>query len=572
MSPAARCAWRPRRWPRRRSTASPPLGAARDLAHLVRLPAGERRRLLLAVALAAGAAAAAIALLATSGYLISRAAQRPQVLALMAAIVAVRAFGLGRAVLRYGERLSSHDLALRQLARVRTRFFARLAPLVPAQAQRRGGDLLARFVADVDTLSDVYLCALIPVAVAALVILGASAAAWLVLPRAGVLALASLLLAATLVPWLAALLAARADRRQGALRERLLGELVESIDGAEELVICGHGPSRIATLDELDAELSRAGRRDALAAGTATALGGVLAAGGLLAVLAVGVSAVHEGRLAGVLLAALAFLMLGAYESLAPLPAAARSLRACAVAGARVRELDRQAPAVCDPPLPRTPRGDGSLRAEGVSCRYEADGPPVLDSLDLELAPGGSLALLGPSGAGKSTLAELLVRFRDPDGGRVTLDGEDLRELRQDDVRGAVLLCGQDAHLFHTSIRENLRLARADAQDEEILAALADVELAGWVAGLPDGLDTIVGGEGDGLSGGQRQRLALARALLSPARFVVLDEPTAHLEAQLGRRIAERLLAGRGEKGVLLITHDRALAELCEGSLRLAQA
>lgn len=542
-----------------------------SLLRLVKLPAGERRRLMLAIGLAAGAAAAAIALLATSGYLISRAAQRPQILALMVAIVAVRAFGLGRAALRYGERLSSHDLALRQLTRMRTRFFALLAPLVPGQMRRRKGDLLGRFVADVDTLSDIYLRALIPAAVASVVIVGAGAAAWVMLPAAGAVVLASLLLSATVVPWLTASLAARADRRQGALRERLLGEFVESIEGAEELLVCGHGASRIATLDELDAELSRHGRRDALAAGAAGTLGGALSAAGLLALLAVGVSAVHAGTLSGVLLAALAFLLLGAYESLTPLPDAARSLRTCAGAGARLQELDRQTPAVYDPPQPRALPGEGSLRAEHVSYGYEPDRPPILDAVELELAPGGSLALLGPSGAGKSTLAELLVRFRDPDGGRVTLGGVDVRELREDDVRRAVLLCGQDAHLFHTSIRENLRLARGGAEDAEILAALADVELAEWVAGLPEGLDTIVGGEGDGLSGGQRQRLALARALLSDARFVILDEPTAHLEPQLARRIAARLLDGRGAKGMLLITHDRTLAELCEASLRLRQ-
>ncbi|HST33737.1 MAG TPA: thiol reductant ABC exporter subunit CydC [Solirubrobacteraceae bacterium] len=542
-----------------------------SLLRLVKLPVGERPRLVLAIVLAAGAAAAAIALLATSGYLISRAAQRPQILALMVAIVAVRAFGLGRAALRYGERLSSHDLALRQLARMRTRFFALLAPLVPGEMRRRKGDLLGRFVADVDTLSDLYLRALIPVVVAAVVIVGTSAAAWVMLPAAGPVVLASLLLSATVVPWTAASLAARADRRQGALRERLLGELVESIEGAEELLVCGHGASRIATLDELDAELSRHGRRDALAAGLAGTLGGALSAAGLLAVLAVGVSAVHASTLAGVLLAALAFLLLGAYESLTPLPAAARSLRTCAAAGARLQELDRRPPAVRDPPAIRSAPQAGALRAEGVSYGYEQDGRSVLDGVELELEPGRSLALLGPSGAGKSTLAELLVRFRDPDEGRVTLGGVDLRELREDDVRAVVLLCGQDAHLFHTSIRENLRLARQDAADAEIVEALAGVQLADWVAGLPQGLDTIVGGEGDGLSGGQRQRLALARALLSNARFVIFDEPTAHLEPQLARRVVRRLLDGRDGKGVLLITHDRSLAELCEASVCLAQ-
>lgn len=541
----------------------------RELLGLMALPAAERRRLALAIALAAGAAAAGIALLATSGWLISRAAQRPQILTLMVAIVAVRGFGLSRALLRYGERLSSHDLALRRLARLRERFFARLVPLVPGDLRARGGDLLARFVADIDTLSEVYLRALIPAAVAALVVAGASVAAWAMLPAAGVLALASLLAAATLVPWLATRLAARADRRQGALRARLLGELVETIDGAEELIVCGHGASRLASLGRLDAELSRLGRRDALAAGAAAALGGALSSAGLLAMLVVGIGAVHEGRLAGVLLAALVFLLLAAHEALLPLPAAARSLRTCARAGGRLAELDRARPGVADSPRPRSLPGGGDLRAEGVSYRYEHGGPVLLGGVDLRLVPGESLALLGPSGIGKSTLAELLVRFRDPEEGRVTLDGVDVRELEQEELRGAVLLCGQDAHLFHTSLRENLRLARPGASDEELRRALAVVELDGWAARLPQGLGTIVGGERDGVSGGQRQRLALARALLCDARFLILDEPTAHLEPGLAVRVFSRVLAAAGGRGLLAITHDPAIAELCGGLLRL---
>lgn len=587
--------------------------SVRGLLRLMALPAGERRRLALAVALSAGAAAAAIALLSTSGWLISRAAQRPQILSLMVAIVAVRGFGLSRALLRYGERLGSHDLALRQLARLRGRFFARLVPLVPGELRSRSGELLARFVTDVDTLSELYLRALIPGAVALLVVFGASLAAWAMLPAAGLLALASLLLSATLVPWLAARLAVRADRRQGALRARLLGELVETIDGAEELIVCGHGAPRVASLDRLDSELSRLGRRDALAAGAATALGGALSAAGLLAVLVVGIGAVHEGRLAGVLLAALAFLLLAAYDSLLPLPAAARSLRTCAQAGGRLAELDRARPEVCDPPSPRAlpdrlgdcgghgelpghgdwgghgglpgrgergghgeppGRGEGAdegLRAEGVSFGYEPEGPALLHEVDLHLVPGESLALLGPSGIGKSTLAELLVRFRDPDAGRVTLEGIDVRELGQEELRSAVLLCGQDAHLFHTSVRENLRLARPGASDEELMRALAIVELDGWAATLPQGLGTIVGGDGDGVSGGQRQRLALARAMLSPARLLILDEPTAHLEPELAGRVMSRVLAAGAGRGVLVITHDREVAELCGGLRSLAE-
>lgn len=543
----------------------------RALLELGRLPRGERPRLALSVALAAAATAAAIGLLASSGYLISRAAQRPEILSLMVAIVAVRAFGLGRATLRYAERLCSHDLALRQLARLRLRFYERLWPLVPGQLRRGGGDLLARFVGDVDALSDLYLRALTPALVAGAVIVGASLAAWLMLPAAGVAVLASLTLAALVLPWLSAALAARADRRQAAARARLAGELVESIDGADELRMLGCTDERIQALAASDAELTRLARTDALVVALAHALGGVLTGAGLLVALVLGIAAVHSGALAGVLLAALAFLVLGAYEAIAPLPAAARSLRTCAASAGRLQEISCVEPLVCDPPAPLPTSGAGELRVEGLGFRYAPGEPWLLEGLELSLAAGERVALVGPSGVGKSTLGELLVRLRDPQRGRVTLDGRDVRELTQEQVRRAVLLCGQDARVFNTTIRENLLLARRDASEQELERALGCVELGGWVRELPDGLDTVVGADGELLSGGQRQRLALARALLADARFLILDEPTAHLDAPLARRVVRDLLRLCPRQGVLLITHDPALAGMCERSLQMTE-
>jgi thiol reductant ABC exporter CydC subunit len=545
--------------------------SARALAAAGRLARGERRRLSLSIALAAGAGAAAIGLLASSGYLITRAAQRPPILALMVAIVSVRAFGLTRATLRYAERVCSHDLALRQLARLRTRFFERLYPLVPGELRRGGGDLLARFVGDVDALSELYLRAVIPASVAALTIVGASVSAWLMLPLAGTVALAALTLAAVSVPALSALVAARADRRQAGVRARLIQQLVESAEGADELRLLGCAERRARALAASDSELARLARTDAFAAALASAIGGALAGAGLIATLAVGIVAVHDDSLAGVLLAALAFLVLGAHEGIAPLPAAARSLRTCAMAAERLHELSAAQPPVCDPPEALPVPGGGELRMNGVSYRYDAQQPWLLDGLELSLAAGEHVALLGPSGVGKSTLAELLVRFRDPQRGSITLDGVDLRELSQDAVRDAVLLCGQDARVFNTTVRENLLLARRSASEAEILDALACVELDQWARNLPQGLDTLVGCDGELLSGGQRQRLALARTALAPARFLILDEPTAHLDRELAHRVLRNLLDARPELGVLLITHDRTLAENCPRSRSLRE-
>ncbi len=528
---------------------------------LARPQRGERARLALSVALATAAAAAAIGLLATSGYLISRAAQRPPILMLMVAIVGVRAFGITRAALRYGERLASHDLALRQLARLRLRFYRSLAPLVPGTLGARSGDLLSRFVADVDTLKDVYLRVVIPGLVSLLVIAGATSVAAIMLPAAGLTVLAALTLAAVLLPWLSGAAVARAAKRQAPARARLTSELVESIDGAGELAIAGRATERVHALQASDARLARIARGDALAVAGAQVAGGFLAAGGVLALLLVAIPAVHSGALSGVLLAALVFLLLAAYDSVLALSASARGLRMCATAAGRLREIALARPAVCDPVSPRTLTGAGALRAEGVAFRYAPDLPWALQRADVTIAPGEHVALMGPSGAGKSTLAELLVRFHDPDRGRVTLDGVDMRELTQRQVRDAVVLCAQDCHTFNTSIRENLMLARRDADERDVLAALAAVELDEWAAGLPQGLDTLVGRDGELMSGGQRRRLALARALLAGSRFLILDEPSAHLDPALAARVMHNVLDLCDDRGLLVITHDAIALE-----------
>jgi ABC-type multidrug transport system fused ATPase/permease subunit len=190
-----------------------------------------------------------------------------------------------------------------------------------------------------------------------------------------------------------------------------------------------------------------------------------------------------------------------------------------------------------------------------VRARYPGQPEPAVDNVSLRLEPGERVALVGPSGAGKSTVTNLLVRFLDPELGRVTLDGRDVRAYRQADVRRAISVVGQDAHLFSASIRENLRLAQPNASDEALAEALRRARIWNWIAALPDGLDTLVGECGRELSGGQRQRIALARTLLADAPVLVLDEPTAHLDPSTATRLVEDVLSAAGDRTVLLITH-----------------
>lgn len=529
------------------------LSALRDV---VAIAPPSRRLALLTVAAGSGAVLAAVALLSLSGVLISRAALQPPVLSLTVLIVAVRAVGFVRAGLRYGERLASHDLALRALARLRGAFCAALVPLVPSGLRTGRADLLSRFVQDVDTLQQLYVRALGPPAIAALTGLLVVFAAWLVLPAAGLVLAAGLLLAGVGVPAVTARAARRAGRRQGAARAQLSAEILEAADGAAELAACGRADDRIERVRAADAALGRLAVRDALAGALAAGLGAVVQGATVVGVLAVAIPAVHGGALDGVLLAALAFLALASFEAVAPLSLAATHAAACAGAAIRLTPVLGAAEPVPDAPTPGALPSRGSLCAEDVALRYRG-GDWLLRGASLRLDAGRAVALIGASGAGKTSLAELLVRFRDPQRGRVTLGGIDLHDLRQDELRGAVVLCAQDAALFTTTVAENVRLARPGADDEAVRAALELVGLGRWLEGLPEGLGTLVGEQGAQLSGGQRQRIALARAVLADARFVIVDEPTAHLDPASAQAVLARLAEdarSRG-RGLLAIVH-----------------
>jgi ATP-binding cassette subfamily C protein CydC/ATP-binding cassette subfamily C protein CydCD len=529
----------------------------RTLRRLVAIAGIPRRRAALSVLLGALAVAFGVALMATAGYLISRAAEQPPILSLTVTIVAVRFFGLARPLARYLDRLAGHDLALRALARIRAGFYARLEPLAPAQLEGyRRGDVLERMVGDVDSLQGLYLRCLGPPLVALAVGAAAVGVAAAFLPQAAVVLALGLVVAGVAVPVLSGALARAAAGRRRAVAGELTAELVELLRGAPELVAYGHEDDVERRVRALDRELSQIARRDALVAGLGEALSLAVCGLTVVGVLAVSVTAHDAGTLDRVLVATLALLALASFDAVLPLPAAARELTASVASGRRLLELTGAEPTVRDPGSPlAAPTAPAAIALEDVTVRYRDDEAPVLRGVDLRLDPGRKIALVGPSGAGKTTVTNLLFRFLDPEHGRMTIAGRDVRLHRQEDVRRMFALAGQGAHLFASTIRQNLRLARPTADEDELWAALRRAQAADWVASLPDGLDTFVGEEGDGLSGGQRQRLVLARALLADAPVLVLDEPTAHLDPATAHSLMDAVLDASHGKTVLLITH-----------------
>jgi thiol reductant ABC exporter CydC subunit len=530
-----------------------PAGTLRTIA--IARPA--RRRLAHASFLGAGAIGASIALMGTSAWLISRAAEHPAEASLTLAIVGVQFFGLSRGFLRYAERLVGHDAALRVLGALRVRFYESLEAVAPAGLPLfRRGDLVARAVNDVDSLQDVVLRVIEPFAVAALVGIATVAALWWVLPSAGFVLLVALALSATVVPWLTGRLTKREEAQQSTVRGELASEVVDLVAGAPELVVLGGTAGQLDRIERADRRLRSLSRRGAGTAGVGLALTTALAGLASWGALTLGVRATHGGSLNGAFLAVLALVPLAAVELVTPLPAATQALQRSRVAAGRVFAV-MDAPSVVTDPLHAVPVGPGphTVELRSVWASYPGAGRAALRGVDLMLQPGCRVALVGPSGAGKSTLADVLVRFLPADAGEATLDGVSLERAAADDVRRIVGLVEQRPHLFDTTLAENLRVGCRSADDAQLTQVLERVGLGPWLDGLPERLSTEVGPMGARLSGGQRQRVAVARALLADFPILVLDEPAEHLEPAAADALTLDLLAVTEGRSALLITH-----------------
>ncbi|WP_432968995.1 thiol reductant ABC exporter subunit CydC [Dactylosporangium sp. CA-233914] len=512
-------------------------------------------RLTVAVLAGVAAAASAVGLMATSAWLISRAAMHPPVLHLMVAVVAVRAFGIGRGVLRYVERVTGHDGALRVLGELRVRAYRRLERLAPAGlAGFRRGDLAARLVDDVESIVDLVVRVALPIAVAAVTGLASVLLICSMLPAAGLALAAGVLVAAVGVPLLQSALVRRADARLAPLRGALTAGTVDLVQALPDLLAQGATADALAAIDRTDRELLTATRRSSAATGVSAAVTALCTGLAVLAGLAAGAVAVRAGTLPGELLAVVVLTPLAVFEIVGAVPAAAQTLASSRAALSRLAEVAATRDPAPDPDSPAGLPAGLDVRVEGVSAGW-VPGRPVIRDVSFTLEPGARVALVGPSGAGKSTVAALLVRWLDPVAGRITLGGTDLRRLPGDEVRRVIGYLGDNAYLFDSTIEANLRVGRPDATDAQLAAVLERARLAEWVSGLPDGLRTRVGEHGVAVSGGQRRRIALARALLADFPVLVLDEPTEHLDEGTAVELLHDLMDATRGRTVLLITH-----------------
>jgi ATP-binding cassette subfamily C protein CydCD len=548
----------------------PPSGSLTPARRLLALAAPYRGAFALAALLGFATVGSSVGLTATSSYLIARAALMPPIAALNVAIVGVRFFGIARALLRYAERYVAHRATFRLLAGVRGWFFAAVEPLAPAGlVDTRGGDLLARAVGDVETLEQLYLRVLSPPLVALLTaaLTGALLAAFDARVALAVLCLQ--LLAGAGLPLLARRLARRPAAEAAAARAELTATAVEALQGLPDLLALGAEDALRARLAGQGRRLAAAQQRQANLRGLSAALTGALGRLAAVAAVVLAVPAVGAGELDGVFLALLALTAMASFEAVAPLAGAVQGAEASLAAARRLFAVTDTPPPVGDEPAASPAPRDASVEIAGLSFRYPGAARPVLRDVCARVGGGERLLVLGPSGAGKSTLAALLLRFWDGYAGSIKVGGHDLRAYRADDVRRLFGVVAQDTHLFNGTVRENLLLARPGAAGAELDAVCRRARFDAVLARLPEGYDTRLGEGGAALSGGERQRLAIARALLKDAPILLLDEPTAHLDADAEREVLAALKELERGRTTILISHRPAASDGADAVLRL---
>ena len=511
-------------------------------------------RLVLAVVCGVLSLGSALALAGVAAWLITRAWQMPPILDLSVAVVAVRAFGISRGVLQYCERLASHDTALRAAGSAREQIYRRLAHGRPELTARlHEGELVSRVGHDVDELSDALVRAVLPIAVGVVLSVAAvgviAVISW---PAAAILA-ACLVLAGVVAPWLSARGAAAQEQLARLHHAERDVAAMTALDHGPELKVSGRLPAVIAESERHQRNwgdaLDEAARPAAFGAAMPTAAIGASVLGAV--VVGIGIAS----SVAPTTLAILMLLPLSSFEATTALPAAAVQLTRSRIAARRLFDL-------VDDERDVAPAGSVAPTDLVVRARAVAGHPTAARTVpvDLELPLGARLAITGPSGCGKSTVLMTLAGLIPALDGAVTLGGYPLTQLAEAELRSKITYFAEDAHLFATTVRDNLLVVRGDCTDDELEAVLTRVGLRRWRDGLPDGLDTILVGGAAAVSAGQRRRLLLARVLLSRSPVVLLDEPTEHLDAPASDALLRDLLAPCGglfgpDRTVVLATH-----------------
>lgn len=520
--------------------------------------------LILACFLGAAGLGATIALGATAAWLIARASQMPPVLYLEVAVVSVRFFGISKAVFRYLERLASHKLGVSGMTTLRTNLYKTLSYSDTARiASLRRGDILDRMGTDVDNIGDFVVKSLLPAMVAAIVgiitVVGISLVDW----RAGLFLALGLLLSGLVGPLFTIRATRISQQRETQSRAQISEVAMTMVDGAAQITVDGQTQQVLSGLSKLEDQLYEAKDSSAKPAALAEAID---VFGMLMAVIMAayfGISAVNHQSIPEVMLAVLALTPLSAFEGTAQLGPAAQQLVISATSAVRIMNMlpaQEQVKTTEEDEQPSTPRNRNTssiLEAKDLAIGWSG-GPVVAEGINLRLEPGNHLAIVGQSGIGKTTLLYTLAGLLKPVSGSVKIDGVDIFSLPRIRAAASFVITPEDAHIFETTILENLRVANGQLSAKEGEELLKEAGLGQWISSLPDGLETELGSGATTISGGERRRILLARAMAAKAPLLALDEPGEHLDAETADALLRDLLnAGNKEqkRGVILVTH-----------------
>jgi len=498
-----------------------------------------------------------VALIGTSAWLISTAGLHPSIADLGVSVVGVRFFGISRGVFRYLERLVSHDVTFRLLARLRVWFYEKLEPLAPARLMEyKSGDLLARVIGDVETLENFYVRVVSPALTAILVGLIVAIFFASFYPLIAIVLIGFFLTLGLILPLLSQIVSRKPGQRLITQRAEIQSQLVDGIQGLADLLAFGRGKDRAKQIASTGIQYGSTQKQMARISGVHSGLSALFTNLALWLMLVLVIPQVTAGNIKGVMLGTFALMTFASFEAVNPLPLAAQMWNSSREAARRLFEVVDAEPVVKDDIRDSIVEiRSSSIELLNLTFSYPNQTTPALKDISFTLPQGKSIAIVGPSGAGKSTIANLLLRFWEYESGEISLGGESLKSLNQDEVRKRCALVSQNSFFFNTSIRENLRLARPSMSQEEMESAARAAQIHDLIAGLPKGYDTFIGEQGLRFSGGERQRLAIARMLLKNAPILIFDEPTANLDPLTEKQVLETLFSVMRGRTALLITH-----------------